>query len=299
MSKCLNCSKKSNAPLITESRVLSVISEDMKYHIDKKITLYNSPLKEDVQKYISLVKEARKLYSRNLLTLNEIDSSIVNSNLGDQGNYNSEKVNLDLPTKGENPIDTLTLDIPLFIRMLEYAKEDAKSDVELHDATEKAIALSQTGEVLNMDNYDDIVGKKVAESYEMYHRNPSTKQVDKLQFNIYEQEFNVDRVRKAIEEILTVKEDSPITSKPSRIKFLYNYTTDRFYETIVEYEDKEDDTLNWYQTNELLQELEITIDIPDHYDEEELDKILDELEYQNIKAVYDQSTSAPSDDEIK
>ena len=298
MSKCLNCSKKSNTPLITESRVLSVISENMKYHIDKKITLYNSPLKKDIKKYISLVKEARKLYSRNLLTLNEVDSSIVNSNLGDQGDYNGEKVNLDLPIKGENPIDTLTLDIPLFIRMLEYAKEDAKSDVELHDVTEKAIALSQMGDVLNMDNYYDIVGKKVTESYEMYHRNPSTKQVTKHKFDIYEQEFNVDRVRKAIEEILTIKEDSPITSKPSLIKFLYNYTTDRFYETIVEYEDKEDDTLNWYQTNELLQKLEVTIDIPDHYNEVALDKILDELEYQNIKAVYDQSMSAPSDDEL-
>jgi hypothetical protein len=37
-----------------------------------------------------------------------------------------------------NTTDTITMDVPLFIRMLEYAKEDAKTDMDLHIATEKA-----------------------------------------------------------------------------------------------------------------------------------------------------------------
>jgi hypothetical protein len=49
-----------------------------------------------------------------------------------------------------NPTDKLTLDIPLFIRLLEYAKEDAKTDVDLHKATENALALSKTGKTLTM-----------------------------------------------------------------------------------------------------------------------------------------------------
>ena len=56
-----------------------------------------------------------------------------------------------------NPIDKITMDVPLFIRMLEFAREDAKSDLDLHDATEKAIALSETGRTLTMADYETIV----------------------------------------------------------------------------------------------------------------------------------------------
>jgi hypothetical protein len=31
-----------------------------------------------------------------------------------------------------NPKDIIKLDVPLFIRLLEYAREDAKSDMDLH-----------------------------------------------------------------------------------------------------------------------------------------------------------------------
>jgi hypothetical protein len=58
-----------------------------------------------------------------------------------------------------NTTDTITMDVPLFIRMLEYAKEDAKTDMDLHIATEKAIELLKNKDVLTMDSYDCIVGK--------------------------------------------------------------------------------------------------------------------------------------------
>jgi len=59
---------------------------------------------------------------------------------------------------GENPIDAIMMDVPLFIRMLEYAREDASNDMDLHNLAEKAIAMSAEGEVLSMDNYEDLVG---------------------------------------------------------------------------------------------------------------------------------------------
>lgn len=65
-------------------------------------------------------------------------------------------------------VDTITLDVPLFIRMLEYAKEDAKDDMELHTATEKILELLKQNSKLSMDNYDAIVGgKKKEETNEM------------------------------------------------------------------------------------------------------------------------------------
>jgi len=57
-----------------------------------------------------------------------------------------------------NPVDTIELDVPLLLRMMEYAREDAKTDMDLHDVTEKMIHLSKTGETLSMAQYDDIVG---------------------------------------------------------------------------------------------------------------------------------------------
>jgi hypothetical protein len=58
----------------------------------------------------------------------------------------------------EDIVDTVTLDIPLFIRMLEYAKEDAQTDMDLHDVAEKAIALNKSKEMLSMEDYNTIIG---------------------------------------------------------------------------------------------------------------------------------------------
>ena len=52
-----------------------------------------------------------------------------------------------------NPEDTITVDVPLFIRLLEYAREDAKEDVDLHYLADNAIKLSAEGQVLNMNHY--------------------------------------------------------------------------------------------------------------------------------------------------
>lgn len=62
----------------------------------------------------------------------------------------------DADSKGDE-VDTVTLDVPLMIRMLEYAREDAKDDMDLHDVAERMIVMSKDGP-LSMDDYDNIVG---------------------------------------------------------------------------------------------------------------------------------------------
>lgn len=59
-----------------------------------------------------------------------------------------------------NPEDTITVDVPLFIRLLEYAREDAKTDMDLHKVTERITALSAEGRTLSMDDYNQICGKE-------------------------------------------------------------------------------------------------------------------------------------------
>jgi hypothetical protein len=49
------------------------------------------------------------------------------------------------------------MDVPLFIRMLEFAREDAKADMDLHDVAEKAIEINKSKKTLSMQDYEDII----------------------------------------------------------------------------------------------------------------------------------------------
>jgi hypothetical protein len=59
-----------------------------------------------------------------------------------------------------NPRDIITVDVPLFIRLLEYAREDAQTDMDLHDVAEKTISLAASGKTLTMDDYSSIIGSQ-------------------------------------------------------------------------------------------------------------------------------------------
>jgi len=62
-----------------------------------------------------------------------------------------------------NPQDSIAVDVPLFIRLLEYAREDAKDDMDLHKVTERIIALSSQGKTLSMSDYNQIVASTSTE----------------------------------------------------------------------------------------------------------------------------------------
>lgn len=57
---------------------------------------------------------------------------------------------------------TLKFDIPLLVRLFEYCKETAKSDIVLHKMVERAWKISDDGKKdLTMDDYTYIIsGRK-------------------------------------------------------------------------------------------------------------------------------------------
>jgi hypothetical protein len=59
-----------------------------------------------------------------------------------------------------NPKDIISVDVPLFIRLLEYAREDAQTDMDLHDVADNIISLSAAGKTLTMDDYSSIIGSQ-------------------------------------------------------------------------------------------------------------------------------------------
>ena len=59
----------------------------------------------------------------------------------------------------EDPTDIIAMDVPLFLRMLEWAKEEAAEDVDLHEVTERAIEAVKLRGLLSMEDYSDIIGE--------------------------------------------------------------------------------------------------------------------------------------------
>jgi hypothetical protein len=53
-------------------------------------------------------------------------------------------------------MDIIKLDVPLFIRLLELAREEIKDDADIHDVAEIVTKLSQDG-VVTMEQYNDII----------------------------------------------------------------------------------------------------------------------------------------------
>jgi hypothetical protein len=74
----------------------------------------------------------------------------------------------------EDPTDIIAMDVPLFIRMLEYAREDAEQDIDLHKVTERAIEAVKLRGLLSMEDYQDIVGEPIDEmtGYSKYLATP-------------------------------------------------------------------------------------------------------------------------------
>lgn len=59
-----------------------LISEDLKYHLDNKISLNECVFRIYSDKYFKLINEVRNLYNKGLIELNEDDTWIIESDLG-------------------------------------------------------------------------------------------------------------------------------------------------------------------------------------------------------------------------
>jgi hypothetical protein len=82
--------------------------------------------------------------------------------------------------KSSDLTDSVTLDIPLMIRLFEYAREDAKTDMDLHNVAEKLIALSKEHTVLSMAQYDAIVSSTEPNAAPAFAGEPQSESIDFL-----------------------------------------------------------------------------------------------------------------------
>ena len=113
---CNTCETKIRGPLLTENKVKSLLSEGLQYHIDKQIPLFETVYRIGSDKHLSLIKEARKMYSRNIIDLCEEDEALIKTHLGEFALYEGESVPLDLPMLNEGEIEEAEFkgkDVPL------------------------------------------------------------------------------------------------------------------------------------------------------------------------------------------
>jgi hypothetical protein len=113
---CNTCETKTKGPLLTEGKVKSLLSEGLQYHIDKKIPLFETVYRIGSEKHLALIKEARKMYSRNVIDLCEDDEALIKTHLGEFALYEGVSVPLDLPMLNEEEIEEAEFkgkDVPL------------------------------------------------------------------------------------------------------------------------------------------------------------------------------------------
>jgi hypothetical protein len=98
---CNTCETK--APLLTEGVLFEQpISENLLYHIKNGKPITENTFRYGSTAFINLWKEARTLYSRDILNVGEEDEHILlETHLGEYGMFEGDRVPLDLPMLDE------------------------------------------------------------------------------------------------------------------------------------------------------------------------------------------------------
>jgi len=108
-------------------------------------------IKKDLDSGMSVDAVIGKHANKNTSNTDEIRKIIK------QHAWNNRMKKEDVEEAEVDEVDTVTMDVPLLLRVMEYAREDAHEDMDLHDVAERMIAMSKDGP-LSMDDYDSIVG---------------------------------------------------------------------------------------------------------------------------------------------
>lgn len=101
---CCTATKPTKAPILNENlKSRTLMTEHLQYHIDGKLPLSENTFRYGSKAFLDLWKEARTLYSRNILDVSGIDKEIITeTKLGEYGMFKGKMVPLDMPILEEN-----------------------------------------------------------------------------------------------------------------------------------------------------------------------------------------------------
>ena len=161
---CGTCETKIRGPLLTEGKVKvkSLLSENLQYHLDKDIPLFESVFRIGSDAHLNLIKEARKMYSRDIIDLCKEDEHIIKTHLGEFGVYEGEAVPLDLPMLNEDNTrqEKLLSQIRDLLSNMEKDGEDREEDIEDLDISIDSLTSAITGKTpIGLDIDQNIFGR--------------------------------------------------------------------------------------------------------------------------------------------
>ena len=198
MCKCGCDTCETKGPLLTEGKVKSLLSEGLQYHIDKKLPLFETVYRIGSNKHLALIKEARKMYSRNIIDLCEDDEALIKTHLGEFALYEGESIPLDLPMLNEKEgVPHFTKDGKEWKGKVHKMPDGSLMSGNPHDEN----GSGPNGESEKLYHKEDLNEEKVEEAefkgkdvplnkpkrggskaYYVYVKDPKTKKVKKVSF---------------------------------------------------------------------------------------------------------------------
>ena len=97
--------EKVKSPILKEGKVKDLLSEGLNYHIDNKISLFECEYRIGSEAHLSLIRESRKLYSRGIIEVSDVDKALLETDLGHFIEFEGEVVPLDLPMLNEAELE--------------------------------------------------------------------------------------------------------------------------------------------------------------------------------------------------
>ena len=135
------------------------------------------------------------------------DMKIAHSKSGEFMKWKRDHQHLELGeevvTEETDKKDMICMDIPLLIRVLEFTREDMKSDIELHNMVERLINMRETYP-LTMKEYDAITSNLVKEEVLDEAKKPRTTALEKWRKAAKERENKHNQTKtKGMEDAIT------------------------------------------------------------------------------------------------
>ena len=105
---CHSCDNVGNPGVVLNESLVKkeILSENLRYHVDKQLPLTENTFRYGSESFLNLWAEARSLYLREIIHVNEDDKQILEeTDLGNYGMYEGKKVPLDLPMLEEEELE--------------------------------------------------------------------------------------------------------------------------------------------------------------------------------------------------
>jgi len=160
---CHSCENVGNkGPVLNESLGARIVmTENMKYHVKNKMPLIENTFRYGSQAFLDLWAEARYLYSRNAIHLNDSDKEIIlETNLGEYGMYEGQKVPLDMPLLEDELGTSKDIDYPIQFRALSNLTGTVGEKIQQLKQEEEARGIKFTGDLELLSKEDKAIVQK-------------------------------------------------------------------------------------------------------------------------------------------